>query len=131
MYVETRLPGTPNSLERRTPFVASGASVARKILLGHGRIGVVMRLDGMNAVAIGADGRKIVAPRDGLPMNALIEGLRDLGMALAAGGGDVEFRDWRLGVVRGADRVRAMAVSTDGSLGGTFFGGTTVDAVLV
>ena len=112
-------------------LMTPGASVARKILLGHRRIGVVMSLDGMNAVAIGADRRESVTPRYRLSMNALIEGLRDLCMALAAGGGDVEFGDWRLGVVRGADRVRAMSVSTYGSLGGTFFGGTTVYAVLV
>ena len=79
-----------------------------------------MRLDGMNAVTIGADGREIVTPCDGLAVNALIEVCRDLGVALAAGGGDVEFGDWRLGVVRGADRVRAMAISTDGSLGEPF-----------
>jgi hypothetical protein len=50
-----------------------------------------MCLDGMDAVAVSANGRKSVAPRDGLAMDALIESLRNLGVAFAAGGGDIEF----------------------------------------
>ena len=68
-------------------------------------------------MAIRADGRLVVAARYGLAVNALVEGLRDLSVAFAAGGRDVELGDRRLGVVRGADRVRAVAVGADGCLG--------------
>jgi hypothetical protein len=90
-----------------------------------------MRLDGMDAVAIRADRRKAVAPRDCLAVNALIEGLRDLSVALSAGIRDVELRDRRLGIVRRTDRMRTMTVSADGSLGGTLFRGAAMYAVLV
>ncbi len=90
-----------------------------------------MRLDGVDAVAVGAYRRKLVAPRDGLPVNAVIEGLLDLSVALAARGRDIEFVDRRFGVVGGADLVRAMAVSADSSFGGTLFRRAAVHAVLV
>ena len=98
-------------------LVAAGAGVARKVLLRDGRIGIVMRLDGMDAVAVRADRRKAVAPCDGLAVDALNEGLRDLRVALAACLRDVEFRDRGRGIVRGADGVRAMTIRAYGGFG--------------
>ena len=51
------LPGKPNSCERRTPSMAAGADVAGEIALGDGGVGIAGPLDGVNAVAVGADGR--------------------------------------------------------------------------
>jgi hypothetical protein len=76
-----------------------------------------MGLNGVDSMTVGTDGRKAVTLGDGLAVGALVEGAFDVGVAFAAGGGDIEFIDGRLGVVGGNDGVCAMAVSADGGLG--------------
>ena len=76
-----------------------------------------MRLDGVYAVAVRADRREAVASRDGLSVNARMEGLRNSGVALAAGVRHIELRDGRFRVVGGENFVGTMAVRADGGLG--------------
>ena len=59
------LPGTPNSVESFT-LAWQEAQVLLHIAGGHRRVGIVRRLDGVNAVAVGADRRLPVAARDRL-----------------------------------------------------------------
>ncbi len=70
--------GNAELLREAHALMAAGAGIARKILLGDGRVGIVVRLDGVDAVAVGADRRKAVAARDGLAVDAGVEGLLDL-----------------------------------------------------
>ena len=90
-----------------------------------------MRLDGMNAVAVSADRGHAIAARDGLPVDALVEGLRNVGVAFSAGGWNIEFVDRRLGVIGRKDVMSAMTVCADGGLGRTVLRGTAVNALLV
>ena len=60
-----------------------------------------------------------------------VEGVGDVGVALAAGGGDVELGDGRLGVVGGENFVRAVAIGADGGLLRAVGDGAAVHAVLV
>lgn len=71
---------------------------------------------GVDAVAIRADRGESVTTCDSLPVDAGHKCLLDLGMALAAGGGHVEFIDGRLLVVGRNDLVSAVAVSAHGGL---------------
>jgi hypothetical protein len=73
-------------------------------------------LDGVDAMAVRADRRQPIAARNSLPVDAGHEGLRDVGMALAAGGRDVEFVNGRLVFVGGENLVRAVAIGTHGGL---------------
>ena len=70
----------------------------------------VRREDPVLAVAVRADRRfpRAVLCRD--PVNALLKGLRDLGVAFAAGVRDVGVEDLRSGVARRVQRVGAVAV---------------------
>lgn len=104
---------------------------ARQIPRRYLGSGVVMRLDGMDAVAIGANRRLPVSARDGLAVNALLELPLDRAMALAAGIGNVEFEYRRLGVSRGQDVVRAVAIGTDCCLLHAFGHGLAMNALLV
>ena len=112
-------------LRRRTP--AKGARLrgsgrrwsAARFCACNRRVGIEVRLDGVNAVAIGADRRLRVAAGDGLPVDALHElGLHRL-MALGAGQRNVELEDGRFLVAGAADFVHAVAVGADGGLGGS------------
>ena len=90
-----------------------------------------MRLDGMDAVAIGANRRLPVSPRNGLAVNALFELPFDRAMALPAGMGHVELEDRRLGVGRRHNTVRAVAIGTDGCLFHTLGHGLAMHTLLV
>ena len=70
-----------------------------------------MRLDRVNSVAVRAYRRHPIAARNSLPVDALVEGLFDVGVALAAGSRNVELGDGRLGVVGRGDLMRAVAIS--------------------
>ena len=123
--------GHAKLLRKAHALVAAGADVAGKILLGDRRVGVGGRLDGVDAVAVGADRGELVAARDGLPVNALLEGVCDVRVALAAGGGNVELGDRRFGVAGGENFVRAVAIGADGGLLRAVGDGAAVHAVLV
>src|ERR1019366_1260577 len=112
-------------------LVTAGAGIAREVLAGDGGVGIGGRLDGVDAVAVGADRGERVAARDGLAVNALGEDGLHSGVALAAGGGDIELVDQRPGGVGGQDRVRAVAVGADGGLLRAVFDGAAMDALLV
>lgn len=90
-----------------------------------------MRLDGMNAMAIGANRRLPVSARDSLAVNALFELPFDRAMALAAGMGNVEFEYRRLGVSPVHDVVRAVAIGTNGCLLHAFGHGLAMHALLI
>ena len=83
--------GNAELLREAHAFVAAGADVARDILLGDGRVGVGMTLDGVDAVAVSTCGREHVAARDCLAVNAGGEGVGYFGVALATGGCDGDF----------------------------------------
>jgi len=74
-----------------------------------------VRLDRVDPVAIRAN-RASRCAADSLPVNALHEGLLDLGMTLAAGRGNIEFVDRRLLIVGGKNLVRPVAIRTDAAL---------------
>ena len=112
-------------------LMTAGAGVAREVLAGDRGVGIAGRLDGVDAVAIGADGGERVAARDGLAVNALGEDGLHAGVALAAGAGDVELVDQRLGIVGGQNLVRAVAVGADGGLLRAVLDRAAVDALLV
>ncbi len=90
-----------------------------------------MRLDRVDSVAVGADRGQAVAARNSLPVNALHEGLRDLGVALAAGGRNVEFINRRLLIVGGKNLVRAVAIRADRGLLRALFDGHAMHAGLI
>ncbi len=71
--------------------MTAGADVAGDVLLGDRRIGIGARLDGVDAVAIGAGWGEHVAARNCLAVNAGGEGAGYAGVALAAGGRDGDF----------------------------------------
>ena len=54
-------------------------------------------------MAIGADRGHIVAARDRLPVNALVKGLRNIGVAFPTRRRNVELRYRRLGIIGGDD----------------------------
>ena len=85
----------------------------------------------MDSVAVRADRRQSVAARDRLPVNALHVDALHIGVAPAAGGGDVELVDRRAGVVGGKNLMRAMAVRADGGGLRAVLHRAAVDAVLV
>lgn len=97
--------GNAKLARKANSFVAASAGVARKILLRDGRVGILVRLNGVDSVTVRADGRKLVPASDRLAVNARVEGVLNVGVALPAGSGDVELVDWRLRIVAGQDRV--------------------------
>ncbi len=70
-------------------------------------------------------------PRTGLPVNALHVDALHIGVALAAGGGNIELVDRRLCVVGGKNLMRAMAVRADRRGLRAVLHRVSVDAVLV
>src|SRR6185295_16324385 len=85
----------------------------------------------MDAVAISANRCLPVSTRDRLAMNALLELPLNRAMTPAAGMGNAEFENRRLGVSRSRDVMRAMAISTDGRLLHALGHGLTMDPLLV
>src|SRR5690242_16926153 len=82
-------------------------------------------------MAIRAGRRELIAARDGFAVNAGVESVLDIGVALPAGGRNIELVDRRFGLVGGQDFMRAMAIGTDGGLQGALLDGTSVHAVLI
>lgn len=72
-----------------------------------------MRLDRVDAVAIGANRGQPVPLGDGGSVNALLKLCGDLLVALSAGLRNIEFEDWRLGIFGVEDVVRAVTVGAD------------------
>jgi len=101
------------------------------ILRGDWGVGINVRLDGVNSVAVGADRRLRVAVADRLAVDALRELLLHPVMALAAGGGNVEFEDGRLVITRGANFMDSVAVRAHRRRGGSGRHRSAVDALLV
>ena len=87
--------GQPELLRQAHALVAARAGILRQVLFGNRRIGILDVLDGVDPVAIGAHRRQPVAARNSLPVDAGHERLRDLRVALAAGGRHVELVDRR------------------------------------
>src|ERR1700687_4722836 len=85
----------------------------------------------MDAVAIGANRRLPVSARDGVAVNTLLELPFDRAMALAAGMGNVELEYRRLGVSRGHDVMRAVAIGADCCLLHTSGHGLAMHTLLV
>ena len=83
--------GDAELLREAHALMATGADVARDVLLGDRRIGIGVPLDGVNAVAVCAGGGEHVAARESLAVNAGGEGVGDISVALAAGGRDGDF----------------------------------------
>lgn len=123
--------GHAELLRETDTLMTTSANVARNILLRGRRVGIVVRLDGMDAVTVSANRRKLVAARQGLAVDALHEGGVHVSVALAAGSRHIEFVDGRLGVVRGDNLVCAVAVRADSSLLGALLGRAPVHTLLV
>ena len=123
--------GDAKFLREAHAFMAARADVAGDIAFGDGRIGIGRRLDAVDAVAVGADGRELIALRDGLAMDALHEGGLDISVALAAGGRNIHARDGRFWVTGRLDIVGAVAIGADGSFFTAVGDGASVHAVLV
>src|SRR6202007_2696083 len=83
------------------------------------RLGVEMRLDGVDAVAIGTYRGFPVPARDRFAMDALRVLLLHIAVALGAGARNIGFVDTRPGVIGRADLVAAVAIGADRGLGGT------------
>ena len=90
-----------------------------------------MCLDRVNAVAVRAHWCLPVGLRDGLAMNALLEFLRDLLVALAAGHRDVELKDGRLRILGVQNFVRPVAIGADRRFFGPVGDGMSVNALLI
>ena len=90
-----------------------------------------MRLDGVDAVAIGADWRLAIAARDGLSVNAGVEGALNVGVALSASGRHMGLGDGRLGIIGRKDCMITVAISADGGFLGAILNGTTMHTVLI
>src|SRR5579859_7473301 len=71
-------------LRKTYAFMAAGAGSQAHVLRRDRGIGIVERLDGVNAVAVGADGRLPVSLGDRLPVDAPLEFFRDLVVTAAA-----------------------------------------------
>ena len=118
-------------LRKAHAFVAAGAGGLGEVLRVDRGVRIEVRLDGVNAVAIGADRGLRVAASDGLAVDALHEFGFHRRMALGAGERDVEFEDGRFLVAGAANFMNAVAVGADRSLGGSGGDGLSVHALLV
>ncbi len=108
--------GQAELLREPHALMTTRARVLGQIFPGDRRVGILVLLDGVNAVAVRAHRRQAIAARNSLPVDAGHEGLRDVGVALAAGGRHVEFVDGRMVFVGGKNLVRAVAIGTHGGL---------------
>ena len=74
----------------RTPSWQRAQVTLREVRCSDGGVRILVRLDGMNAVAIGADRGLAIAASDRLAVNALHEFLLHGLVTLGASGGHVE-----------------------------------------
>lgn len=111
--------------------MATRAGILGDVPIRNRRIGVSMRLDRMDSVAVGANRGQTISPANSLPVDALHEGLRDLRMALATGLRDIELVYRRLLIVGRKDLMRAVAVCADRSLFGALLDGEPMHALLI
>jgi len=96
-------------------LVAARARDLCEILCRHQGVGIEVRLDGMNAMTVGAHRSLPVAAGNGLPVDALHEFLLHGLVTLRTGGRDVELKDRRLGITGGQDFMRAVTVGANRS----------------
>ena len=96
-------------------FVAARARHFCEILCRHRGVGIEVRLDGMNAMTVGANRSLAVAAGDSLPVDALHEFLLHGLMTLRTGARDVELEDGRPGIAGGQDFMRAVTVGANRS----------------
>ncbi len=118
-------------LRKPHAFVAARAGIARKILLRDWRVGIHWRFDGVNPVAVRAHRSQLIATRNRLPVNALIECVFNLRVALAAGGRNACLVDRRFGIARGQNLVRPMAIRAHRGLLRAVLHGPPMHALLV
>ena len=107
--LKTKFLREPHSL------VAARAGELCQILCRHRGVGIEVRLDGMNAMTVGAHRSLAVAAGDSLPVDALHEFPLHGLMTLRTGARDVELEDGRLGIAGGQDFVRAVTVGANRS----------------
>src|ERR1700757_1071206 len=107
--LKTKFLREPHSL------MAARAGNLCEILRRHRGVGIAVRLDGMNAVTVGAHWSLAVAAGDCLPVDALHEFLLHGLMTLRTGARDVELENGRLGITGGQDFVRAVTVGANRS----------------
>ena len=110
-------------------FMAARAGVLGQVLRGDRGVGILDVLDGVDAVAVGAHRGQAVAARNSLPVNAGHEGLRDVGVAFAAGGRHIELVDGRMTLVGGENLVGSVAVGAHGGFLRAVFDGAAVHAL--
>src|SRR5450631_2184925 len=109
-----RFAGYAELLRKADALMAARAGGARDVLRRDGRIGVEVRFDRVDAMAIRTDGSLAVAPGKRLPVNALHElGLDGL-VAFPAREGHVEFVDRGFGIACCQYLVSAVAFGADG-----------------
>ena len=101
-----------NSKLARQPhtFMATSTRITRQVLFRYRRVRIVMRLDGVDPVAVGARRSLPVAVREGGSMDTPLEFFSDRLVALAAGCGHIEFEDWGFRIFCIKDFVPAVAV---------------------
>lgn len=90
-----------------------------------------MRLDRMNSVTIGAHRRLPVGFGDGLAMNALLEFLGDLLVALTAGHWYVELEDGGFRVFGVENFMRTVTIGADRRFFRSVGDGMSVNALLI
>src|ERR1700746_2342331 len=102
--LKTKFLREPHSL------VAARAGDLCEILCRHRGVGIKVRLDGMNAMTVGAHRSLAIAAGDSLPVDALHEFILTELITLRTGAGDVEMEDGRLGNTARKNFVRAVTV---------------------
>src|SRR4029077_2589135 len=107
--LKTKFLREPHSL------VAARAGDLCEILCRHRRVGIEVRLDGMNAMTVGANRSLAVAACDSLPVDALHEFLLHRLMTRRTGARNVELEDGRLGIAGRQDFMRAVTVGANRS----------------
>jgi hypothetical protein len=111
--------------------MAAGARGLRHILRRYRRVRIRVCLDGVYAVAVRADWCLPVGFGNGLAMNALLEFLGDLLVALAASHWYVEFEDGGFRVFGVQNFMRAVTIGADRRFLRPVGDGVSVNALLI
>src|ERR1700675_701154 len=90
--------------------MTAGADVLRQVLCSHWRLRVLVRLDGMNAVTIGADRRLPFSPCHRLAVDTLFEFLRHAAVTFSTRDWDIELENGRFGICRSQNFVGSVTV---------------------